>query len=232
MYAIANDEIIILNKKIINKRTFIHLLFYLCKKNRMRIRDIDKEKLVIENAIDQIVQDGFQGFSMNKLAKACNISVATLYIYYKDKDDLILKIGGTIALDFFTSTVKDFSPEMPFEEGLWKQWENRSLFALKNPKEVAFFEIIKHSPYGEAILNSSTKFSDFRTSMHQFIENALRNNELVPMTFEVFWAIAYGPLYTLLNFHKEGKSMGGKPFILTNKMIREAFQAAIKALKP
>jgi hypothetical protein len=39
-------------------------------------------------------------------------------------------------------------------------------------------------------------------------------------------------LYTLLNFHKEGKSMGGKPFILTNKMIREAFQAAIKALKP
>lgn len=34
MYAIANDEIIILNKKIINKRTFIHLLFYLCKKKQ------------------------------------------------------------------------------------------------------------------------------------------------------------------------------------------------------
>ena len=55
----------------------------------MRTRDTDKEKLVIEKAIEQIVQDGFQGFSMNKLAKACNISVATLYIYYQDKDDLI-----------------------------------------------------------------------------------------------------------------------------------------------
>lgn len=198
----------------------------------MRIRDIDKEKLVVARAIDQIVQDGFQGFSMNKLAKACNISVATLYIYYKDKDDLIQKIGRSVALDFFSSTIKDFSPEMPFEEGLWIQWVNRADFTMKNPKEVAFFEIIKHSPHGEIILNSTTKFSDFRMIMKQFIDNSLRKNELIPMSFEVFWAIAYGPLYTLLNFHTEGKSMGGKPFVLTDTMMKEAFTATIKALKP
>ncbi|MFH6944733.1 TetR/AcrR family transcriptional regulator [Flavobacterium sp. FlaQc-50] len=198
----------------------------------MRIRDIDKEKLVVARAIDQIVQDGFQGFSMNKLAKACNISVATLYIYYKDKDDLIQKIGATVAIDFFSSTIKDFSPEMSFEEGLWIQWVNRADFTMKYPKQVAFFEIIKHSPHGEIILNSTTKFSDFRMIMKQFIDNSLRNNELIPMSFEVFWAIAYGPLYTLLNFHTEGKSLGGKPFVLTDTMMKEAFTATIKALKP
>ncbi|MDX6189481.1 TetR/AcrR family transcriptional regulator [Flavobacterium sp. Fl-318] len=198
----------------------------------MRIRDIDKEKLVVARAIDQIVQDGFQGFSMNKLAKACNISVATLYIYYKDKDDLIQKIGATVAIDFFSSTIKDFSPEMSFEEGLWIQWVNRADFTMKYPKQVAFFEIIKHSPHGEIILNSTTKFSDFRMIMKQFIDNSLQNNELIPMSFEVFWAIAYGPLYTLLNFHTEGKSLGGKPFVLTDTMMKEAFTATIKALKP
>jgi AcrR family transcriptional regulator len=198
----------------------------------MRIRDIDKEKLVIENAIDQIVRDGFQGFSMNKLAKACNISVATLYIYYKDKDDLIQKIGASVALEFFSSTIKNFSPDMSFEEGLWIQWVNRAEFTMKYPKNVAFFEIIKHSPHGEIILNSTTKFSDFRMIMKQFIDKSLHNNELTCMPFEVFWAIAYGPLYTLLNFHTEGKSMGGKPFSLTNTMMKEAFDATIKALKP
>ena len=198
----------------------------------MRIRDIDKENLVIENAIDQIVRDGFQGFSMNKLAKACSISVATLYIYYKDKDDLIQKIGGKIALKFFTGTVKDFSPDMTFEEGLWRQWENRANFTMKYPKEVAFFEIIKHSPHSEAILDSIKEFSDFRAIMKRFIDNGLENKELIPMTFEAFWSIAYGPLYTLLNFHTEGKSMGGKPFVLTIEIMREAFEATIKALKP
>ena len=212
---------------------FIHLLFYLCKKNiEMRVRDVDKEKLVIATAIDQIVEEGFQGFSMNKLAKACSISVGTLYIYYKDKDDLIQKIGAIIALKFFTGTVKNFSPTMTFEEGLWKQWENRADFTMKYPKEVAFFEIVKHSPHGEAILDSIKEFSDFRQIMNEFIENGLRNKEIVPLTFEVFWSIAYGPLYTLLNLHTEGKSMGGKPFTLTKEMMQEAFKATIKALKP
>ncbi|TDO71370.1 TetR family transcriptional regulator [Flavobacterium chryseum] len=198
----------------------------------MRIRDIDKENLVIENAIDQIVTDGFQGFSMNKLAKACSISVGTLYIYYKDKDDLIKKIGTATALEFFSSTIKDFSTEMSFEEGLWRQWENRADFTMKYPKRVAFFEIIKHSPHGETIFDSIKEFSDFRAIMKQFIDNGLRNKELIPMTFEVFWSIAYGPLYTLLNFHRDGKSMGGKPFALDKELMREAFRATIKALKP
>ncbi len=198
----------------------------------MRVRDIDKEKLVIEMAIDQIVQEGFQGFSMNKLAKACSISVGTLYIYYKDKDDLIQKIGAIIALKFFTSTIKDFSPEMSFEEGLWKQWQNRSSFTMKYPKEVAFFEIVKHSPHGEIILDSIKEFADFRSIMNQFTDNALRNKELVPMSFEAFWCVAYGPLYTLLNLHTEGKSMGGRPFKLTDEIMKEAFHATLKGLKP
>jgi AcrR family transcriptional regulator len=197
----------------------------------MRTRDTDKEKLVITKAIKQIVQDGFQGFSMNKLAKACNISVATLYIYYDDKDDLIKKIGAEIGADFFASTVKDFSPDMPFAEGLWKQWQNRSAFALEFPLEVACFEVIKHSPHREEIMQSDM-LADFKNMMKQFIENALRNKELAPMTFEVFWSVAYGSLYTLLNFHREGKSMGGKPFVLTQDIMKEAFAVTIKALKP
>ncbi|TRW25953.1 TetR/AcrR family transcriptional regulator [Flavobacterium zepuense] len=197
----------------------------------MRTRDTDKEKLVTQKAIEQIVQDGFQGFSMNKLAKACNISVATLYIYYKDKDDLIEKIGFEIGSRFFSSTVKDFSPDMPFEEGLWKQWQNRAAFAMANPLEVACLEVIKHSPHRDRIM-ASDKLSDFKEIMKRFITNALNNNELVPMSFEVFWSVAYGPLYTLLNFHREGKSMGGKPFSLTAAMMEEAFKASVKALKP
>jgi TetR/AcrR family transcriptional repressor of multidrug resistance operon len=59
----------------------------------MRTRNIDKQQLVKQKAIELLVKDGFEGFSINKLAKACGISVATLYIYYKDRDDLILRIG-------------------------------------------------------------------------------------------------------------------------------------------
>ena len=59
----------------------------------MRTRNQDKEQLVKEEALKMLVNEGLEGFSVNKLAKRCGISVATLYIYYKDKDDLILKIA-------------------------------------------------------------------------------------------------------------------------------------------
>lgn len=197
----------------------------------MRTRDTDKEKLVIEKAIEQIVQDGFQGFSMNKLAKACNISVATLYIYYQDKDDLIRKIGGDIGQNFFSTTIRDFSPSMSFAEGLWKQWENRSAFAVEFPLEVACFEIIRHSSYGDDILKSG-QLSEFKVQMTEFFDNAVRNKELVPLPMDVFWSVAYGPLYALLRFHREGKSLGGKPFTLTKETMKETFKLTIKALQP
>jgi len=177
-----------------------------------------------------LVEDGFQGFSMNRLTKACGISVATLYIYYKDKDDLIQKIGVEIGTKFFYETLKDFSPTMSFKDGLKKQWENRSRFAIKFPNEVACFEIIRHSTHGDYILQESLK--DFKTAMGDFFKNAINKKELVPVSLEVFWSVAYGPLYALLRFHSEGKSLGGKSFTLTKKMMDESFELVIKALTP
>jgi len=196
----------------------------------MRTRDTDKEKLVIEKAIELIVTDGFEGFSMNKLARLCKISVATLYIYYQHKDDLIKKIGIEIGTAFFSHTMKDFSPTMPFDDGLRKQWENRMSFSINNPQIVACFEIIRHSPHGEYILDNTV--SRFKESMNQFFNNAVANKQLRPLPIEVFWSVAYGPLYSLLRFHGEGKSMGGKPFTLTDDYMSQALEMVLKALKP
>jgi TetR/AcrR family transcriptional repressor of multidrug resistance operon len=196
----------------------------------MRNRDADKEKLVIEQAIAMIVADGLQGFSMNKLAKACSISVATLYIYYRDKDDLIQQIGNQIGKNFMDTTLKDFSSDMPFAEGLHKQWENRAAFAMQFPLEVGCFEIIRHSSYGDIMMQTS--FSGFKEMMQDFFKNAIDNKQLIPLPVEVFWSMAYGPLYSLLRFHNEGKSMGGKPFVFTSEIMEETFQLVIKALKP
>ena len=196
----------------------------------MRTRNADKELLVKEKAVEMLVRDGFQGFSMNKLAQACDISVATLYIYYQDKDDLIRKVGAEIGNQFMAHTLKDFSPEMSFAKGLKCQWENRADFALKYPMEVACYEIIRHSSHGDEIIENSLK--DFKLAMKNFSRNAVKNGELIPMPIEIFWSIAYGPLYQLLNFNREGKTVGGNPFKFSKKTREEALQLVIKALTP
>lgn len=196
----------------------------------MRTRDTNKEDLVKQKAIEMLVKLGIEGFGMNRLAKECGVSVATLYIYYTDKDDLIKKTGIEIGQNFFYEMVKDFSPTMPFKEGLRKQWENRARFTIKYPLHVACWELLSHSSYRDYILEKS--LFDFKAIMSDFLHNAINKKELVSMPKEVFWSIAYGPLYTLLRFHNEGKNMAGSPFKLTKEVTDEAFEMVMKALTP
>src|ERR1700759_2380492 len=94
----------------------------------MRTRNTDKQNLVKHRAIELIVKEGLEGFSMNKLAKACKISVNTLYIYYKDRDDLIIKIACEEGKQMNDIMINEFDDNSHFEEGLRAQWISRYKF--------------------------------------------------------------------------------------------------------
>lgn len=196
----------------------------------MRTRDTNKEEIVKQKALEMLVSEGVEGFGMNRLAKECGVSVATLYIYYSDKENLIRQIGIDIGKKFFEEMLVGFSSEMSFVEGLRKQWENRSRYTIQFPLQVDCIELLKHSTYGDAILSEIT--TDFKEQMSKFITKSIEKKELLPITFEVFWSIAYGSLYSLLELHREGKSMSGKPFVFTQEISNEAFNLVIKALTP
>ncbi len=206
-----------------NERSFIFV-------PKMRIRDTNKELLVKQKAIELLLKDGFDGFSMQKLAKACDISVGTLYIYYENKDDLIIKIGIEEGKRMTEATMKNFSADMPFAEGLKIQWENRSEYWLKNKEASLFFENLKHTPYGEEILKVIS--ADFRPVMKKFSENAIANKQLHFLSFESYWSVAFGPLYTLLKFEHTGKSVGNKPYKFSKQVMYQTLELVLKALTP
>lgn len=206
-----------------NERSFIFV-------PGMRIRDTQKEALVKQMAIELLIRDGFDGFSMQKLAKACSISVGTLYIYYKNKEDLIISLGIEEGMRMTQATMKGFSPDMPFAEGLKKQWENRAAYWLKNREAAKFFEKIKRTQYAEPILDVIS--NSFRPIMKKFSENAIANRELHFISFESYWSVAFGPLYTLLEFEDKGKSVGNKPYKFSKKTMYETLELVLKALTP
>lgn len=52
----------------------------------MRRKDDEKEKSIKEAVIKLILQEGFHGTSISKIAKAAGVSPATVYIYYENKE--------------------------------------------------------------------------------------------------------------------------------------------------
>ncbi|MDN5287930.1 MAG: regulatory protein TetR [Mucilaginibacter sp.] len=205
----------------------IHL--YLYRYIIMRTRDIDKEQLVKQKAIESIVKSGFEGFSMNKLAKACHISVATLYIYYKDRDDLIIKIAQEEGLRMAETMLQNFDTEASFEAGLRVQWENRFNYMMNNPLISVFFEQLRSSTYHAQFME--TFKAHFEPAIKQFMHNALDRGEINRMSLEVYWSIAFAPLYALIRFHNEGQSIGGIPFKISDEILWATFDYVVKALK-
>lgn len=203
----------------------IHLYLY----SEMRTRDENKETAIREKALDMIVKYGFDGLSMQKLAKAAKVSPATIYIYYKNREDLLHQLFHASQEAFARTALKNFDPNATLEEGLWLQWKNRFDYIQQYPKYFQFNEQFRNSPL---INHKNVNMAEFRENMTLFIKNAIRRKEMKPMEPEIFWSVAYGSFYSLVKFHLQEKKMMNEDFKLTEAIMKQTLKLVVKALKP
>jgi AcrR family transcriptional regulator len=197
---------------------------------QMRARDENKIAAIRQHALEMIVNEGFDGFSMQKLAKAAGVSPATIYIYFQDKEDLILQLYKEESNNFFSAIIEDFDPDVDFATGLKIQWLNRAKYAIANPKTAHFMEHIGYTPLHVKAI--AIRHEAFGIAMQKFVSKAIRNKELVEMPFEVYWSVAFAPLYNLVRMHQHGSNIKGDPFELTDKILNKTLKLVLKALKP
>ena len=58
----------------------------------MRKKDFEKEQRVKEAVIKLILEEGFEGASISKIAREAGVSPATVYIYYDNKEQMLTSI--------------------------------------------------------------------------------------------------------------------------------------------
>ena len=155
----------------------------------MRARDPQKERAICEKALDTIVRCGFDGLSMQKLAKEVGVSPATIYIYFENRDDLILSLYRDESRKMAEATLEGFDPGASLAVGLRVQWKNRARYCLENPREAHFLEQIRHSPFHS--YDEPGKGRDFIEAMRTFCRGAIERGELVRVPVEVYWSVAF-----------------------------------------
>lgn len=197
----------------------------------MRTRDPSKEKAIRRKAMEIAVREGFDGLSMHKIARAAKVSAATLYVYFEDRDDLLVQVYLEESEKAFAAMMENFDSELPFAQGLRVQWFNRARYYLKHPTEMLFLEQFKHTPLHERALAVGN--SAFREAMQAFVRGAIGRGELVRAPIEVYWSVAFAPLYQLIKFHTQGKSLpGAGKFTLEEKHLLRTLELVLKALTP
>jgi len=195
----------------------------------MRTRDEHKQDLIRRKAIEIIAKVGFEGLSMHKLAKAAGVSSNTIYVYYKNREDLLVQIFNEVNEAITRATLEGFDPEMEFEEGVRLLWLNRYRYFVAHPLHLMLMEHFNNSDLVQKVDRRNHQL--FNRLMTRFLEKATRGKQLAKMPSETYWAIAFAPLFQLLKFHVRKRSMDGKPYVLTEKMAMEACEHVLDALR-
>ncbi len=58
----------------------------------MRVKEGNKEKDILEAAIKVFANYGYHNSKISKIAETANVATGSVYVYYKNKEDILLKI--------------------------------------------------------------------------------------------------------------------------------------------
>lgn len=154
----------------------------------MRLKDETKRKQIIECTLDMVHQTGLSGLKMAALARKVGLSPATLYIYFKNKEDLVLSVYDEVLGTQEVFLKAHTAEPIPIRAKLKKVWLQWFHFSINNIKEKSFIEQVKQSPYykkqeihdrGEAY---SLVSALFQTAKTEGMVKALDNEVLIAAT--------------------------------------------------
>jgi AcrR family transcriptional regulator len=167
----------------------------------MRTRDQAKYDSIIDASIKLTEELGFDGISIAKIAKKAKVSPATIYIYFKNKEDLFTKLYIDIREKMSQGALEGFQERMNTEEAFKSIWYHSFSFNLKHPEYLTYREQFEQTTMMRNIRPDD--FTLFQT-VDKLLKRGLREKTINDHPIPILTAFAYAPIITLLKYHQAG----------------------------
>ncbi|MGM0216782.1 TetR/AcrR family transcriptional regulator [Enterococcus sp. AZ109] len=112
----------------------------------MRKKDFNKRDNIITAAMELINERGFSDTPMSQIAKKANVSAATIYVYFDNKEDLINKLYFHAKKKMRDYVFSDYDENASIEERYKQYLKKFILFLMNNQPEFMFIEQFQNSP--------------------------------------------------------------------------------------
>ncbi|MHA2003468.1 MAG: TetR/AcrR family transcriptional regulator [Candidatus Thorarchaeota archaeon] len=167
----------------------------------MRTRDQAKYDSIVKATINLTNKLGFDGISISKIAKKANVSPATIYIYFKNKEDLFTNLYTDIRGKMSQGALEGLEGEMTTEETFKSIWYHSFTFNLKHPEYLAYREQFERTTMMKRIRPED--FELYQT-VDSLLKRGIKEKTIKSLPLPILTAFAYFPIITLLNFHHAG----------------------------
>jgi TetR/AcrR family transcriptional repressor of multidrug resistance operon len=196
----------------------------------MRPKSLEKEDAIRTIALQIIADEGLENLSMQKLAKAANISPRTIYLKYENKEDLLIRLFIEEVLGAYEKAVLEtFIPDLDFAEGVKKLWLNAFRYLKENRHSFALLQHGKSSPLlNKAFQRANIKQGQFFAPVHLFLERNMAAGIIRNFPLDVHRAMLFSPLLDLVNEYFDYTE---RPIqIITEEMLLACCEAVTKGM--
>jgi AcrR family transcriptional regulator len=158
------------------------------KEKRQRYKE-EFRREILNSAHELFIDDGYEKFSMRRLAEKIDYSPTTIYLYFKNKDDLLLAICEEVAEQFLTRLRHIRSVQSKPLEALRQAMLYLVEFAFDNPNQYKVFFLTRPNVYGtqeefmtrESMARNS--YFEFRRMVQECVEEGkLRHMDVDVLT--------------------------------------------------
>ena len=189
----------------------------------MRTKDDEKEAALFEATVKLVNEIGFASSSVSKIAREAGVSPATIYVYYKNKEDLLVSTYIDIKLDLSKALLRDFNDRLPIRDILRNVWFNMFEYISKNLEYYKFVEQFSNSPYSSLV--NREEVEQYFVPLIKVLQTGIDQKIVKNVSFDILTAFMYVPITVLANPVKF------PDFELSEENIETAFTLAWDAVK-
>jgi AcrR family transcriptional regulator len=187
--------------------------------------------LILDAARKLFVREGYENVSMRKIADKIEYSPATIYTYFKDKDEIL----DCLCEETFLKLHVESLATMHLMKGdsletLKHGLETYIRFGIEHPDHYIVTFVLRAAPYESPEHRETRKakagqqcFGDMRNLVKRCMEEGRINQANPEETSQALWAGIHG-LTTLLI------TMAGFPFVEREKLIKRTIEILIRGV--
>lgn len=172
----------------------------------MRPKDENKREAILNSAMVLINTFGLAHTSMSKIAREAGVSPATIYIYFDNKDHLLISLYVEVKREMSHAILDSLDDELEIRDAFRLMWENLYAYYLAYPDHFVFAEQFSNAPIVESV--GEEEMEGFFAPFTRLIERGQEKGVLKDVPMDLLAAFAFHPLTQLAKQHvKEGIAM-------------------------
>ncbi len=159
----------------------------------MRKKDDEKQNSIKKSVVQLILQEGFQGTSISKIAKLAGVSPATVYIYYESKEEMLRDIYQEYAEEIFDFLLQKLVPEMTGEQLIEVLIREYYHYMITNAEIFHFVDQFSSCP----ALHEGCEVLQGPISLNTVLRSYKAQGILKNFNNENIWAMLFYPVKTI-----------------------------------